>query len=63
MDNQVPEDVKSERLVRLQELLNQQQQAFNEGTVGKTMPVLLDRKGKIELAYPRKDTLSSICLC
>ncbi len=51
MDNQVPEDVKTERLARLQELLNQQQQAFNEGTIGKTMPVLLDRKGKTDGQY------------
>ncbi|MBS0271069.1 MAG: tRNA (N6-isopentenyl adenosine(37)-C2)-methylthiotransferase MiaB [Proteobacteria bacterium] len=48
MDNQVPEDVKSDRLERLQDLLNVQQQTFNELSVGKTLPVLLDRKGKKE---------------
>jgi len=46
MDNQIPEDVKSERLARLQELLNSQQQAFNDKMIGKTMVVLLDRKGR-----------------
>ena len=48
MDNQISEDVKAERLMRLQELLNTQQRAFNESTIGKTMPVLLDRKGSRE---------------
>jgi tRNA-2-methylthio-N6-dimethylallyladenosine synthase len=46
MENQVPEKVKSERLTRLQELLNAQQKAFNIRCVGKVMTVLLDRKGK-----------------
>jgi len=46
MDNQVPEEEKAERLARLQELLNAQQQAFNDACVGQTMAVLLDRKGK-----------------
>lgn len=48
MENQIPEEVKSERLVRLQELLNTQQQAFNDACIGRTMTVLLDRKGKKE---------------
>lgn len=48
MENQVPEDIKSERLDRLQELLFTQQRAFNESCIGKSMPVLLDRKGKKE---------------
>lgn len=48
MENQVSEDVKSDRLARLQELLNMQQQSFNEASIGKTLPVLLDRKGKKE---------------
>lgn len=46
MENQIPEEVKSERLERLQELLFAQQQAFNDACIGKTMPVLLDRMGK-----------------
>lgn len=40
------EEVKSERLQRLQALLNSQQQAFNEKTVGMTVPVLFDRINK-----------------
>ena len=43
---QVPEAAKSERLARLQELLNGQQQAFNRGCVGKRLPVLFERPGK-----------------
>lgn len=41
----VAEEVKSERLQRLQALLNEQQLAFNEGHIGTVMPVLFDRKG------------------
>mgnify|MGYP001403123437 CR=1 FL=1 len=48
MENQIPEEVKAERLARLQELLNTQQQAFNDVSVGQTLTVLLDRKGKKE---------------
>ena len=43
---QVPEAAKGERLARLQELLNNQQQAFNRGCVGKRLPVLFERPGK-----------------
>jgi tRNA-2-methylthio-N6-dimethylallyladenosine synthase len=46
MDNQIPDDVKAERLARLQELLNVQHLAFHEASVGKTVSVLLDRQGK-----------------
>ena len=45
-ENQVPEEVKTERLARLQDLIVRQQTAFNKASVGKTMKVLLDRKGK-----------------
>lgn len=45
-DTQVPEAVKTERLASLQQLLNAQQVAFNESSIGRTMPVLLDRSGK-----------------
>jgi len=45
-DNQIDEDIKSERLVRLQELLSAQQRTFNESLVGSTVPVLLDRHGR-----------------
>jgi len=45
-DDQVPEPVKKERLARLQALLSAQSLAFNEGCVGRTMPVLLEKPGK-----------------
>jgi len=44
----VPEDVKDARLARLQELLRQQQIAFNASKIGQTLPVLIDRKGRHE---------------
>jgi len=46
MPMQVDEGVKSERLARLQDLINRQQKTFNENCVGKSMAVLLDRKGR-----------------
>ena len=45
-EDQVPEAVKVERLARLQALLNEQQLAFNQSMIGKTLPVLFDREGK-----------------
>ncbi|MBA3813340.1 MAG: tRNA (N6-isopentenyl adenosine(37)-C2)-methylthiotransferase MiaB [Alphaproteobacteria bacterium] len=48
LEDQIPEEIKSERLGRLQELLFTQQKAFNESCVGKSMPVLFDRRGKRE---------------
>ncbi len=47
-DQMIPEDVKSERLARLQALLNEQQLEFNRTFEGKTIPVLLEREGKRE---------------
>jgi tRNA-2-methylthio-N6-dimethylallyladenosine synthase len=46
MDDQVPAAVMDERLQRLQAALNRDQLAFNEGSVGKTCDVLVERKGK-----------------
>ena len=42
----VPEELKMARLSALQDKLNAQQQAFNEGCVGAAMPVLLERRGR-----------------
>jgi len=42
----VHDDIASERLSRLQALLNEQQMQFNKQSTGLTMPVLFDRKGK-----------------
>jgi tRNA-2-methylthio-N6-dimethylallyladenosine synthase len=48
MDDQVPEPAKAERLAELQALLQQQQRAFNAGSVGATMPVLFEKPGRHE---------------
>lgn len=45
MHNLVREDIKTQRLTELQRVLNAQQLDFNRASIGKTMPVLLDRKG------------------
>ena len=44
--DQVPETVKAERLATLQALLKEQQAAFNAASVGRTLPVLLERPGR-----------------
>jgi tRNA-2-methylthio-N6-dimethylallyladenosine synthase len=43
---QVSEDVKSARLDALQAALGQQQDAFNRATVGRVLPVLIERRGR-----------------
>jgi tRNA-2-methylthio-N6-dimethylallyladenosine synthase len=48
MEAQVPEEVKAHRLQQLQNLLNEQQLAFNHKMIGTIQPVLLDRKGRQE---------------
>ncbi len=42
----VPEDVKSERLQRLQTLLSAQQTAFQQRQIGRVLPVLLEKPGR-----------------
>jgi tRNA-2-methylthio-N6-dimethylallyladenosine synthase len=44
--DQVPDSIKSERLQRLQGLLESQQRAFNRSQVGRTLDVLLERPGR-----------------
>lgn len=46
MTDQVPEDVKSERLHALQALLAAQQAAFNASCVGRRFEVLFERRGR-----------------
>jgi tRNA-2-methylthio-N6-dimethylallyladenosine synthase len=46
MDNQVPEALKTERLLRLQDLVTTQMRAFGAACVGRTLDVLLERKGR-----------------
>lgn len=48
LDNQVDEDVKSERLERLQALLLKQQAEFNQSCVGKVVDVLLEKPGRMD---------------
>jgi len=44
--DQVPEDVKSERLAVLHDLLEEQQRSFNRATEGRVVPVLFERAGR-----------------
>jgi tRNA-2-methylthio-N6-dimethylallyladenosine synthase len=46
MEDQIPEEVKSERLARLQALIASQAQEFNRACVGRVLPVLLERTGR-----------------
>ena len=46
MTGQVAEEVKEERLARLQALLNEQQIAFNAAQAGRVLPVLFERDGR-----------------
>jgi tRNA-2-methylthio-N6-dimethylallyladenosine synthase len=43
----VPDDVKSERLQRLQALITRQWRAFNGGFAGRTLDVLLEKPGRL----------------
>jgi tRNA-2-methylthio-N6-dimethylallyladenosine synthase len=47
-EDQLPDEVKSERLQQLQALLGEQQLAFNASCAGRVMPVLFDRRGRGE---------------
>jgi tRNA-2-methylthio-N6-dimethylallyladenosine synthase len=46
MDEQVPEEVKNERLYALQELIDSQQAAFIESCIGRTFDVLFEKPGR-----------------
>ena len=46
LEPQLDEDIKSDRLARLQALLTAQQQAFNAACVGRELPVLFERAGR-----------------
>ncbi|KKB78765.1 (dimethylallyl)adenosine tRNA methylthiotransferase [Devosia soli] len=47
LPDQVEEAVKTERLARLQALVNQQTTAFHASCVGRTLPVLIERVGRM----------------
>lgn len=46
LDRQVPEEVKVDRLERLQSLIKSQQMAFNQQMIGQILQVLWERKGR-----------------
>ncbi len=46
LDYQVPEDVKSERLKRLQQLVQQQQLTFNRSLIGTQQAILIEKPGR-----------------
>ena len=46
LDDQIPEAVKAERLLRLQTLLDQQRYAFNRKMVGRVLDVLIEKPGR-----------------
>jgi tRNA-2-methylthio-N6-dimethylallyladenosine synthase len=46
-DGQVDPAVMSERLFRLQALIRQQQDAFNEASIGRTVDVLIEKTGRL----------------
>lgn len=46
MPDQIPEQIKSERLAILQDILNKQQSEFNKNSVGKCMNVLFVKDGR-----------------
>ncbi len=62
--DQVPEEIKSERLLQLQKLINKKQLEYNEKTVGQTMPVLFDgKKGKYKDQIIGKTAyMQSVCI-
>ncbi|HTX51163.1 MAG TPA: tRNA (N6-isopentenyl adenosine(37)-C2)-methylthiotransferase MiaB [Caulobacteraceae bacterium] len=46
MPGQIADEVKAERLARLQALLDAQQRAFNAAQVGRVLPVLMEKPGR-----------------
>ena len=58
---QVPEEVKEERLARLQALLKEQQIAFNKACVGQVMPVLVENPSRNEgMMFARSPYLQTV---
>jgi tRNA-2-methylthio-N6-dimethylallyladenosine synthase len=48
MDGQIAPEIADARLQRLQAVINEQQTAFNQATVGKRTTILLEKQGKLE---------------
>ena len=47
MDDQVPQEKKSDRLHRLQAAITRHQRGFNAGFAGRTVDVLLEKPGRL----------------
>ena len=63
LEAQVPEEVKTTRLAALQLLLEEQRQAFNRATVGRALPVLLEKPGRRSgQAIGRSPYMQSVCV-
>ena len=63
LEGQIDEATKSARLLTLQQLLEDQRQAFNRGAVGRTMPVLLEKAGRYAgQAIGRSPYMQSVCV-
>ena len=61
-DNQIPEDIKKQRLHEIQEALTYKQIQRNQADVGKTMSVLVEKTGKQENQMIGKSPyLQSVC--
>jgi len=62
--DQVPEEIKTERLFHLQRLIGEQQLMFNQNTVGKVIPVLFsDKQGKYQNQIIGKSPyMQSVCV-
>lgn len=54
LENQVPENIKSERLQILQKILNEQQNEYNQSKVEAIIPVLIDEKARNSSEYHGK---------
>ncbi len=46
MDGQIDDEIATKRLHQLQQLLNDQQRQFNQNTIGRTLDILFERKGR-----------------
>ena len=48
LENQIPNNIKDSRLALLQDILLGHQSEFNKSSIGKTVPVLFDRRGRVD---------------
>jgi tRNA-2-methylthio-N6-dimethylallyladenosine synthase len=62
MKRQVAESIKSERLLRLQEILYSQQLYFNRAFIGKNMDILIERRKKNNQLVGRSPYMQAVHL-